>query len=103
MEFEVLFSKNATLTVDYIGAYFVDELLDPSAFSSFLADLEETIDRLTFSADSLPLCENKRVALLGYRKIHLKKHRFFLLYRINGLKVIVDDIFHNLEDFENKI
>ena len=30
-------------------------------------------------------------------------HRYFMLYRIIGNMVIVDNIFHELQDYENKM
>lgn len=30
-------------------------------------------------------------------------HRYFMLYRIDGERVIVDNIFHELQDFEGKV
>ncbi len=32
-----------------------------------------------------------------------ERHRYFMLYRIDGERVIVDNIFHELQDFEGKM
>ena len=32
-----------------------------------------------------------------------ERHRCFMLYRIEGERVIVDNIFHELQDFEGKM
>ncbi len=40
---------------------------------------------------------------MGYYKINFLKHRYFMLYRIVDDVVFVDNIFHELQDYENKI
>ena len=37
---------------------------------------------------------------LGYRRINFKSHRYFMLYRVEEDKVYVDNVFHELQDFE---
>ena len=32
-----------------------------------------------------------------------ERHRYFMLYRIEGERIIVDNIFHELQDFEGKM
>ena len=32
-----------------------------------------------------------------------ERHRYFILYRIDGERVIVDNIFHELQNFEGKM
>ncbi len=39
----------------------------------------------------------------GYRKIRFLSHRYFMMYRIEDGLVIVDRIFHELQDYENKM
>ena len=46
---------------------------------------------------------NPRLNTLGYRKIHFLSHRYFMLYRVEGNLVIVDNIFHELQDYENRV
>ena len=40
---------------------------------------------------------------MGYRKLNLEKTKYFLLYRIENSAVFVDGIYHQLQDYENKI
>lgn len=37
----------------------------------------------------------------GYRAIHFMRHRYLMLYRIEGATVYVDAIYHQLQDYEN--
>ena len=56
-------------------------------------------------------CENRQVicgtyleiAVLGYHRINFLSHRYFMLYRIENNTVYVDNIFHELQDYESKM
>lgn len=50
---------------------------------------------------SLKLCENTLLRDCGYRTIHLKRHNYFMIYRIIDNIVRVDGIYHDLQDYEN--
>ncbi len=52
---------------------------------------------------SLKLCDNPKLRVLGYRRINFLSHRYFMLYRIENDTVYVDNIFHELQDYENKM
>ena len=67
---------------------------------NLLSDFERTKNRLGQVAESLRLCENETLKDLGYRRINFIDHRYFMLYRVEGKKVFIDQIFHELQDFE---
>ena len=68
------------------------------------ADRKELADLLTsmINEGTGKLCDNPRLNALGYRKIHFLSHRYFMLYRIEGNLAVVDNIFHELQDYENR-
>ena len=68
-----------------------------------LDDFENTIKKLKYVASSLKVCDNPRLQSLGYRRINFQQHRYFMLYRIENDVVYVDDIFHELQDYENRM
>ena len=73
------------------------------AAKNVLDDFEYTIKKLKYVASSLKVCDNPRLQSLGYRRINFQQHRYFMLYRIENDVVYVDDIFHELQDYENKM
>ena len=73
------------------------------AAKNVLDDFENTIKKLKYVADSLKVCDNPRLQSLGYRRINFQQHRYFMLYRIENDVVYVDDIFHELQDYENRM
>jgi hypothetical protein len=66
-------------------------------------DYDATISILEKVAGSFDFCNNSRLKELGFRKIRFAKHRYLFVYRINGDEVIVEGIYHELQDYENAI
>ena len=54
-------------------------------------------------AGSLKLCDAPKLRHLEYRTNHLKRHRYFLLYKIIDNIVRVDGIYHDLQNYENAL
>ncbi len=44
-----------------------------------------------------------RLRQLKYRRINFLNHRYFMLYRIEDNVVFMDNILHELQDYENKM
>lgn len=54
-------------------------------------------------ADTFGYCKSKRLKEMGLHRIGLAKHRYLFVYRINGNRVIVEGMYHELQDYENSI
>jgi plasmid stabilization system protein ParE len=103
MDYKVLVTKDAEEDLERFIDYLIIEKESLQAAENVLNDYEATIESLKHFAGSLKLCDNPRLALLGYRRINFLSHRYFMLYRIEDGVVFVDNIFHELQDYENKI
>lgn len=51
-------------------------------------------------ADSIKAYDNPILAKFGYGKMRFEKHRFLMVYRIQGNQVLVDGMFHELQDYD---
>lgn len=58
---------------------------------------------LEIVAEILNEPENEILKSKGLKRINFRKHDYFMLYHIEGKIVYVTNIFHALEDFENKL
>ncbi len=103
MDYKVMITSDAEEDLDRFIRYLLFKKKNRQAALNVLNDFEETKRTLSVAAGSLKLCDNPRLNALGYRKIHFLSHRYFMLYRIEGNLAIVDNIFHELQDYENKI
>lgn len=103
MDYKVVITIDAENDLDQFINYLIYEKKSLHSANNLLDDFDSIIESLTHIAGSLKLCDNPRLRKLGYRRINFLKHRYFMLYRIVDNLVIVDNIFHELQDYENRI
>ena len=103
MEYKVVITSDAEADLDGFLRYLLFEKKSDQAASNVLNDFEATKISLSKVAWSLKLCDNPRLRELGYRRMNFLSHRYFMLFRLEGNTAIVDNIFHELQDYENKI
>ena len=103
MDYKIVLMSDAEEDFDRFITYLLFEKKSEQAARNLLNDFEETKTSLANVADSLKLCDNPKLRALGYRRINFLSHRYFMLYRIENDTVYVDNIFHELQDFENKM
>ena len=103
MEYKVVMTIDAENDFDRHIRYIVDQKKNLQAAGSVIEDFVETKAMLSKVAGSLQPCTNPRLSKLGYRRINYLHHDYFMLYRIVDNLTIVDNIFHFLEDYENKM
>ena len=103
MDYKVVLTEDAENDFERHIKYLIDVKLNIQAARNVANDFEETKDILSKVASSIQLCTNPRLNKLGYRRINYRRHDYFMLYRIVDGMVIVDNIFHFLEDYENKM
>ena len=100
-DFKVVLTDKAESHARKILDYIVYELENVQAALSIEQDMKETVVRLSCIAGSLKLCDDPDLRALEYRTIHLRRHRYFMLYKIIGNYVYVIGIYHDLQDYEN--
>ena len=97
MGYKVVVTSDAEKDFDRFIQYLLFEKKNVQAAQSVLNDFEATKKSLAQVAGSLKLCENPRLQMFGYRRIN------FMLYRIEEDIVFIDNIFHELQDYENRM
>lgn len=101
MDYEVVLSDRAQAQFRQIVAYLAEKLQSKQAARNVTRDMQDTIKRLSHLAGSLKRCEDAELYARGYRMIHLKQHRYFMLYKIVGHQARVSGIYHDLQDRES--
>lgn len=82
MDYEVILTDPAKAQLDHIIGYILSKFRSEQAALSVMEDADNTRVRLSHAADSLKLCDDPGLRALGYRTIHFKHHRYFMLYRV---------------------
>ena len=103
MQFNVELSELAEKQYDNILSYIANVLKNPQALENVMDDFDDTIGKLEKMADTFGYCKSKRLKEMGLHRIGLAKHRYLFVYRINGNRVIVEGMYHELQDYENSI
>lgn len=103
MEYKIIVTKNAKKDIHSIIEYMTFYLCNIQAATNFERSLEHAFDLLKTNAESYQLCSNKKLNSLGYRRLHLLKSKYFMLYRVSRNIVFIDRIYHQLQDLENII
>ena len=103
MDYKVIVTEDAEQDLDRFVRYLLFEKRSEQAARNLLDDFEKTVACLFHVAGSLKECENPRLRKLGYRRINFLEHRYFMMYRLDGNMAIVDNVFHELQDYENKM
>ena len=99
--FDVIISPKALSQLnDYID-YLQYTLLNDQAAYNVWQDALETREHLSKVASSLKFCTHPQLKKQEYRIVHFMRHRYLMLYRIEGTTVYVDAIYHQLQDYEN--
>ena len=98
MDYKVFLTQDAEADLDKYIWYLIYKKGNFQAAKNVLYDFEETKAHLAKVAGSIKDCENLKLRMLGYKRINFIKHRYFMLYRIVEDEVIIDAIFHQLQD-----
>lgn len=103
MDYKVVVTRDAEEDFEHFIKYLIIEKESTQAAENVLNDYDATIESLKHVAGSLKLCDNPGLRQLEYRRINFLSHKYFMLYRIVDNVVFVDNIFHELQDYENKM
>ena len=103
MDYKIVVTADAQEDLEHFIEYLLFEKQSMQAAKNVLDDFEATKESLRHVAGSLKLCDKPRLNQLGYRRINFLNHRYFMMYRIVEDVVFIDNIFHDLQDYENKM
>ena len=103
MDYKVVVTRDAEEDLERFIKYLILEKESMQAAQNVLNDYDATVESLKHVAGSLKLCDNPRLHQLEYRRINFLNHRYFMLYRIVDEVAFVDNIFHELQDYESKL
>lgn len=103
MDYNVRIASTAEDDFVELYEYLLNDKCNSQAAEHFFNDFQQTKEVLSRVAGSLKLCDNAKLAALGYHRLNFVEMNYFMLYRIEGNDAVIDDIFHGLEDYEKKM
>lgn len=99
MAYRVVITPLAKKHLESYISYTLTKYNNKQAARAIRDDAQKTKARLADAAEKLAFCDDKILAKNGYRKIMFEKHDFFMVYRVCGKEVIVEAMYHELQDF----
>ena len=100
MSYNVQISQKAEKQYENILGYVANTLKNEQAVISIMDDFDDAITTLEGMADSFEYCRSNRLRKLGLRKFCLSNHNYLLIYRIIDNRVIIEGMYHELQDYE---
>ncbi|MBQ7563797.1 MAG: type II toxin-antitoxin system RelE/ParE family toxin [Lachnospiraceae bacterium] len=98
---KVLATEDVQADLDNFVYYLLVEKLNEQAAAALLNDYDDTIEELKNVAGSLKDLQDPD--LQEYKKIRLRYHNYFLLYRLDGNVAVVERMFHDLQDLDKAL
>lgn len=103
MPFNVELSELAEAQYDNILFYLSNVLRNQQAVENVMNDFDDTIARLEEMADVFAYCKSRRLKEMGLHTLKFARHKYLFVYRIVDKTVIVEGMYHELQDYENTI
>ena len=104
MLYSIEISELAEKQYGEILSYIANQLKNSQAVKNVIDDFDSTVNRLEKMAEKFGLCKSERLKALGLHKIRFEKHRYLFVYRIEGQQeVVIEGMYHELQDYENAI
>ena len=98
MTWRVITTEDVQNDLDNFVYYLLVEKLNEQAAVAVLDDYDETIEELAKVAGMMKTLEDPELG--EYRKIRLRRHDYYLLYRLKEDVAVVDRMFHDLQDLD---
>ena len=103
-KYRVIVTPDAENDLKAYLAYLRDVKKNTQAVNGVLADFRDTKNELKSVALSLQEPDSEKLKERGLKRINFKKHNYFMLYYIAPTdNVYVTNVFHGLENFEDKL
>lgn len=101
MVYNVIITASAMKKLESYIRYTMYVLRNKEAAKEIRNDAKETKKVLAHMASINPVCDHPVLKQYGYRKQFLLKHKFIMIYRIDGSNAIVEGMYHELQDYES--
>ena len=101
--YKVETSEKATMDIKRLTDHLLYDKQNPYAAKSVFDDFFETAKRLSYMADVIRTPDDTKLRSLGLKRMNFLKHDYFMLFKIQEDTVMITNVFHSLEDYQNKM
>ena len=101
--YRVVISDDAKADFRRYKDYLLKNKKSQQAAKNLVLDFRNTRKQLENVAGSLREPESEALKARGLKRINFLKHDYFLLFKIQEDVAYITNMFHSLEDYENKL
>ncbi len=102
-KYNVTITPNVYDKLNQYLSYLLFVIKSKQAFDAVKKDFKETIEELSRVALSLQDPPEIELRKRNLKRIHFRRHKYILLYWLDGDEAVVVYIFHESEDYLNKL
>jgi len=102
-KYHVVVTDDARADLKRYRDYILTKFRNPQAAKALILDFRETRKALETIAVSLQIPDSEALKKRDLKRINLQKHNYLVLFRIVDDSVYITNVFHFLEDYENKL
>lgn len=103
MGYKLIITEKAEELLTKCIDYLVYRLKNREAALHLLDNIQEIYDRLEENPRQFPECMDEYLSYLGYREAVLPDMRYVVIYKIEDHSVYILGVFHELEQYRNKL
>jgi plasmid stabilization system protein ParE len=103
MAYRVIITDRAEELLDQLVNYILLKFKNEQAAKHLLDDIEQLYDRLEDNPYQFADCRDPFLKSKRYKEAIVKNMDYILIFRIDGDTVYVLGIFHQLENYKNKL
>ena len=103
MAYNLIITEHADELLDHILYYLIYQLKNEQAARHLLDEMSNIYDRLVKNPMQFPFSRDTYLANKGYREAIVGQMNYIIVFSITMNKVNIVGIFHQLENYRNKL
>ncbi len=103
MNYKLIVTERAEELLDGLIRYLLYQIKNEQAAIHLLDSVEQVYSRLEENPFQFPQCRDSYLSQLGYREAVFLNMKYLIIFRIEEKNVYIIGVFHELEQYRNKL
>ncbi|MEG1847757.1 MAG: type II toxin-antitoxin system RelE/ParE family toxin [Lachnospiraceae bacterium] len=103
MVYKLIITEEAEELLDRIIFHLLYRIKNEQAATHLLDGINEIYNRLEDNPNQFPICKDQYLVHKGYKEAVVPDMNYLLIFKVEENRVYIMGVFHELEDYENKL
>lgn len=103
MNYKLIITERAEELLDGLLHYLLHQIKNEQAARHLLEATEQVYSRLEENPFQFPKCRNSYLSKLGYREAVFSDMKYLVIFRVKENNVFIVGVFHELEQYQDKL